>query len=102
MILHRAQTSFFAALLLVWFAPVAQAAHYSGGSLTYECVGGNFYKFKLDLNLYCSGTALIPQSLDFTNDCGVVFSINNVPVVLTEEVSQLCPCLLYTSPSPRD
>ncbi len=97
MILHRAQTSFFAALLLVWFAPVAQAAHYSGGSLTYECVGGNFYKFKLDLNLDCSGTALIPQSLDFTNDCGVVFSINNVPVVLTEEVSQLCPASLGNS-----
>ena len=85
------------ALLLLWSAPVARGDHYSGASITYECIGGNFFNITLDLFLDCSGTALTPQSLNFANDCGVVFSIPNVPLVLSEEVSQLCPSSLPNS-----
>ncbi|MBK6549968.1 MAG: hypothetical protein IPG11_06105 [Flavobacteriales bacterium] len=69
----------------------AQADHYSGGSITYECTGGNFYDVTLDLYLDCTGAALTAQSLQLSNDCGVLFTVNSLPLVLTEEVSQLCP-----------
>jgi hypothetical protein len=91
MSLTRALSTFLLLLLMAWSAPLARADHYSGGSLTYECIGNNFYRFNLDLYLDCNGQALTAQRLNFTNDCGVVFSVNNLPVTLAEEVSQLCP-----------
>jgi hypothetical protein len=69
----------------------AQADHYSGGSITYECTGGNFYDVTLDLYLDCTGAALTAQSLQLSNDCGVLFTVNSLPLVLTEEVSQCVP-----------
>src|SRR5690606_6741590 len=36
-------------------------------------------------------------SLNFSNDCGVTFSLNNLPMVLNEEVSQLCGSQLANS-----
>ena len=93
----RTLTAFLLLLSLAWSAPFAKADHYSGGSLTYECLGNNFYRFSLDLYLDCTGVPLTPQGLDFSNDCGTVFSVNNLPVVLTEEVSQLCAASLPNS-----
>ncbi|HRF80656.1 MAG TPA: hypothetical protein PL070_11275, partial [Flavobacteriales bacterium] len=51
----------------------------------------------LDLYLDCSGAALTPQNLQLSNDCGVNFTLTNIPLVLTEEVSQLCPSSLANS-----
>ncbi|HQW42475.1 MAG TPA: hypothetical protein PK149_14990, partial [Flavobacteriales bacterium] len=93
----RTLTTFLLLVSLAWSAPFVKAEHYSGGSLTYECLGNNFYRFSLDLYLDCTGVPLTPQGLDFSNDCGTVFSVNNLPVVLTEEVSQLCAASLPNS-----
>ncbi|MBK8498837.1 MAG: hypothetical protein IPL52_08470 [Flavobacteriales bacterium] len=76
---------------------IAWADHYSGASITYNCVGPNQYQVSLDLYLDCSGAGITPQSLYFNNDCGVSFTLNNVPMVLNEEVSQLCPSQLANS-----
>ena len=73
------------------------AAHYSGGSITYECLGGNQYLVSLDLFLDCSGVAMIPQSIFFESDCGTQFSVNSIPVPPATEVSQLCPSALPSS-----
>jgi hypothetical protein len=70
------------------------ADHYSGGSITYNCIGGNFYEITLDLYLDCTGAPLTAQSLQLSNDCGVSFSVAGLPLVLTEEVSQVCPVSL--------
>ncbi len=69
---------------------MAKADHFSGASITYTCNGGNMYTVNLDLYLDCSGTAITPQNLQFTNSCGTVFSINNLQPTLIEEVSPLC------------
>ena len=87
----RTLTTFLLLVSLAWSAPFVKAEHYSGGSLTYACIGNNFYRFYLDLYLDCAGQALTPQRLNFSNDCGVVFAINNLPVTFSEDVSQLCP-----------
>ncbi len=83
--------------LAMWWPQAARADHYSGGSITYTCIGGNFFEITLDLYLDCSGAPLSAQSLQLTNDCGVSFSLANLPLVLTEEVSQLCPASLPLS-----
>ncbi|MBX2973978.1 MAG: hypothetical protein KF797_12820, partial [Flavobacteriales bacterium] len=84
-------------LVVALSSTVARAAHFSGGSISYACVGGNFYQITLDLFVDCSGAALQPQNLILNNDCGVSFAVNNVPLVLTEEVSQLCSASLASS-----
>ncbi len=76
---------------------VARADHYSGASITYACQTGNQYKIYLDLYLDCAGTPLTPQSLYFSNACGVVFTLNNLVPVSTTEVSPLCPSQLANS-----
>ncbi|MBL7981555.1 MAG: hypothetical protein JNL52_07060, partial [Flavobacteriales bacterium] len=73
------------------------AAHYSGGSITYECLGGNMYRITLDIFLDCSGVAITSQSLNFSNSCGVSFTLNNIPQISSEEVSQLCPANVANS-----
>ncbi|HRH69219.1 MAG TPA: hypothetical protein PLB89_06925, partial [Flavobacteriales bacterium] len=82
---------------LAWMPQCARADHYSGANITYECLGANFFRVTLDLYLDCSGTPLTPQTLSFTSDCGVSFTQASVPVILTEEVSQLCPASLPNS-----
>ena len=74
-----------------------RADHYSGASITYACQSGNQYKIYLDLYLACAGTPLTPQSLYFTNACGVVFTLNNLVPISTSEVSPLCPSQLANS-----
>ncbi|MBK9175110.1 MAG: hypothetical protein IPM46_02000 [Flavobacteriales bacterium] len=75
----------------------ARADHFSGANITYECVGVNQYRITLDLYLDCAGSPLTPQSLNFVNNCGVTFTLNNLPLVLNEEVSQLCGSQLANS-----
>ena len=79
---------------------VARADHYSGASITYACQTGNQYKIYLDLYLDCAGTPLTPQSLYFSNACGVVFTLNNLVPVSTTEVSPLCPSQLANRSDP--
>ncbi|MEZ4757418.1 MAG: Ig domain-containing protein [Flavobacteriales bacterium] len=86
--------------MLAWSllsATETRADHYSGASITYSCQGGNLYKIYLDLYLDCAGTPLTPQSLYFSNACGVVFTLNNLSPVLVEEVSPLCPSQVSNS-----
>ncbi|MCB0795480.1 MAG: hypothetical protein KDB88_12145, partial [Flavobacteriales bacterium] len=72
-------------------------AHYSGASITYECLGGNMYEVTLDLFVDCFGVPPIPQSITFSSDCGTQFTVNNLPVPVGTEVSQLCAAELANS-----
>ncbi len=75
----------------------ARADHFSGASITYECVGTNTYKIYLDLYLDCAGTSVTPQTLYFDNSCGVSFSIGSLTYVSVEEVAPLCPSQVSSS-----
>ena len=91
--MELSRNSLFAALIatvaLCW-VNTARADHYSGGNITYRCLGGNFFEVTLDVYLDCSGAPLTSQNLQLSNDCGVAFTVNGLPLTLTEEVSQLC------------
>ena len=78
------------ALPLVLGQVELRADHYAGGNITYECLGSNFYRVTLDLYLDCSGVPVTAQTLQLSSDCGTTFTVSNVPLTLTEEVSQLC------------
>ena len=79
------------------FAGVLRADHFSGATITYECLGGNQYQVSLDLYLDCSGAPITPHTLTFSNDCGVSFSLANLAPVSITEVSPLCPSQLANS-----
>ncbi|MEO8066114.1 MAG: hypothetical protein ABI599_00335, partial [Flavobacteriales bacterium] len=68
----------------------ARAGHFAGGDITYECLGGTSYQVTLDLFLDCAGSPMIPQDLNFSNDCGLSFTLNALAVPVPTEVSQLC------------
>lgn len=88
------------AFVLVWSImqpSTVRADHYSGASITYACQSGNQYKIFLDLYLACAGTAITPQSLVFSNGCGVSFTLNNLAPVSVQEVSPLCPAQVANS-----
>ena len=84
------RTGLGAAFLLAFADPVL-ADHFSGASITYDCLGGNQYRINLDLYLDCAGVPITPQTLYFSNNCGVVFSQNNLNPISVTEVSPLCP-----------
>ena len=100
-LLQTAPRSIFLTLVLsvlcVLGATISRADHFSGASITYECTGGGMYNVYLDLYLDCAGTAITPQTLNFTNDCGVSFSIANLLYVSEQEVSPLCNAALPNS-----
>ncbi|MBS1581426.1 MAG: hypothetical protein JST66_04410, partial [Bacteroidetes bacterium] len=75
----------------------ASANHYSGGSITYRCLGAGQYQITLDLFLDCAGVAIIPQSLNFHSDCGEDFAITGLTYTSSQEVSQLCAAALPQS-----
>lgn len=77
-------------------APVC-ADHFSGTSITYECVGPNQYRFYLDLYLDCAGVPITAQSLHFANECGVSFTLTGLLPVSSIEVSPLCPSQVSNS-----
>jgi hypothetical protein len=80
------------ALLTVLFCltTFSRAEHLSGGSITYECLGGNTYTVTLTLFRDCSGEPMIPQSLRFANDCGVIFTLSDLQPQEVSDVSPLC------------
>lgn len=82
--------SLFVIVLFAMLKPL-MAEHLPGGSITYTCLGGNYFEIKLQLMRECSGFAMIPQDLHFTNTCGVVFDVSDIPPVLVDHPSQICP-----------
>ena len=66
------------------------AEHLPGGTISYTCLGGNYFQIKLSLWRECSGNAMIAQKLHFVNTCGVVFSSANLTPVLVEGPVQIC------------
>lgn len=84
-------------LLLLLADHVLHAEHLPGGSITYTCQGGNQYTVRLTLYRECTGENMIPQTLNFRNDCGVQFTLSNIEPLAVEEVSQLCPEAASTS-----
>lgn len=67
------------------------AEHLPGGTITYRCTGNNMYDVSLQLWRECTGVAMIPQALTFTSDCGVEFTLNDIPLISQQEVSPVCP-----------
>ncbi len=67
------------------------AEHLPGGNITYRCTGANVHEITLQLWRECTGAAITGQTLDFVSDCGVVFSLANIPQISMEEVSPICP-----------
>lgn len=74
-----------------------RADHFSGASITYECLSGNQYRIYLDIFLDCGGTPAQPQTLRFLSDCGVSFDIPNLNYTSFTEVSPLCASQLANS-----
>lgn len=76
-------------LVMLFFLP-GQAEHLPGGNIAYTCLGGNQHRFTLTLYRECSGNAMIPQTLNFANDCGVSFQLANLLPATVEEISYIC------------
>lgn len=70
---------------------MVRADHFSGASISYQCLGNNNYKVILEIYLDCAGQPMIAQSLNFTSSCGTTFSINNLVPVATATYSPVCP-----------
>lgn len=87
----------FSLLALLLVLPTARADHYAGGSITTRCTGGNFYEVTLQLFRNCTGSALIDQTLNYTNDCGVVFQQTLTSPISVVGVSPLCAAELPNS-----
>ncbi|MDX9750180.1 MAG: hypothetical protein RBT71_03780, partial [Flavobacteriales bacterium] len=85
------------ALILHLGGTQLRAEHFMGGSLTYECLGGNNFRITYDMYLDCSGVAAQPQTLHFFNSCGVSFSIGNLLPVEVIEISPLCAAQIPNS-----
>lgn len=75
----------------------AHADHFSGATITYECLSGNQYRIYLDLYLDCAGSVITPHALNFSNNCGISFSITGLTPVSVTEVSPLCPTQVANS-----
>ncbi len=82
---------FTASFALAICAGTLRADHFSGTSITYECIGVNQYRFSLDLYLDCAGVPVTTQSMSFSSDCGVSFTLAGLTAVSSVEVSPLCP-----------
>lgn len=67
-----------------------RAIHLPGGSITWRCIGNNFHEVELQVWRECSGNAMTPQDIRFSNDCGVQFTISDLEPVEVLNVSQVC------------
>lgn len=85
------------ALAMVSYCSVVRADHFSGATISYECLGSNQYRVSLDLYLDCAGVPITPHTLTFSNNCGVSFSLANLNPVSVTEVSPLCPSQMANS-----
>lgn len=77
-------------LVVASLSPV-RAEHLPGGSITTRCIGGTQHQVTLQLWRECTGAPMIGQSLSFRNECGVEFSLSNIPLISVENVSPVCP-----------
>ncbi len=77
-------------LLLAHMRPV-QAEHLPGGTMSYRCLGGNYYEITLALPRNCTGTQMLAHSLRFTNDCGVNFNVQGIQHQEVVDGSMICP-----------
>jgi gliding motility-associated-like protein len=77
----------------------ANASHFAGGDLTYECVGNNRYVVTLTLYRDCVGAAMGTQEfINFSSaSCGLNPAGVSLPRDTFYEVSQLCPSALPSS-----
>lgn len=85
--------------LLVLFPVVSPllAIHLPGGTITWRCIGGNFHEVELHVWRECSGNAMQPQTISFSNDCGVAFNVSGLEPVEVLNVSQVCTSELGTT-----
>lgn len=83
--------------IFLCMALLSRAEHLSGGSIVYECLGNNTYTVTLTLFRDCSGEAMLPQTLHFTNDCGVNFNLSDLQPQEVTDVSPLCAAELVNS-----
>lgn len=84
-------------LLVVLLATALHAEHFLASSITARCLGGNMYEVTLELDLACNGQAPVPQTLHFTNDCGLNFFVQGLEPDSMAEVSPLCASELPNS-----
>ncbi|MGV3636173.1 MAG: hypothetical protein ACO1NQ_00875 [Flavobacteriales bacterium] len=86
-------------LLAAFFlaSAASRADHFAGGTITTRCTGNNFHEVTLQLFRNCNGEVLAPQNLNFTNDCGVQFSVNALQPVSVQDASSLCAAELPNS-----
>ncbi len=84
-------------LVVALLPSASRAGHYSGGSITWECLGAGQYEIHLDLFLDCSGFTIIPQDILFSSDCGTTFTVDDLLPVSQQEVSQLCAAQMANS-----
>ncbi|MBK9177337.1 MAG: hypothetical protein IPM46_13590 [Flavobacteriales bacterium] len=82
----RIATLLFACATLPSFAD-----HLPGGSILTRCISGNQHEVTLQLWRECTGVPMINQSMNFRNECGVQFTLNNIPLISVENVSPVCP-----------
>ena len=81
-------------LLIVLFPNILKASHYSGGDLTYTCIGGNSYQITYTFYRDCSGIAA-PLNIGLNFSCGsnsnynFNYSINRV-IGTGQEVTLHC------------
>ncbi len=87
-------------VLLLITIPFAQtmASHAVGADLTYDCLGGNTYRFRLKFYRDCAGIAA-PTSVSInivSTSCARSTSIT-MPLISSQEVSPLCAAQLPNS-----
>ncbi len=87
-----------ACLLFLAASQTAKADHVAGGTLSYECLGGNDYLINLVLFRNCSVNNDLTsfQPIKIRSECGHFFSVM-ANEVFSDEVSQLCPTALANS-----
>ncbi len=92
----RRTSRFSWVLLLTFYLPFvshqAEASHAVGTDISYECLGGNQYRFTLNFYRDCDG-AIAPASipLDITSASCNISTSTTLSKVSNQEVSQICP-----------
>ncbi|MFN8316285.1 MAG: hypothetical protein U0T32_07555 [Chitinophagales bacterium] len=87
-------------LILIFFIPICQlfASHSVGADLTYDCLGGNQYRFRLKFYRDCAGISA-PTNVTVnlaSASCGQNINIT-MPLISSQEVSPLCAAQLPNS-----
>ncbi|HRD52847.1 MAG TPA: hypothetical protein PKY96_09380 [Flavobacteriales bacterium] len=81
---------FLTLLAAMALSSIMLAEHLPGGNISVRCVSGNQHEVTLKLWRECTGAAMIGQTINFVNTCGVSFSLNNMPLISVANVSPVC------------